>query len=127
MRVLQRRHGKAEDRADPRRALGPVPPLRVLGLRNSFQKRKPEPDLFLHAAAEFDAEPKNCVVVEDSISGVKAGVAAGMRVIGFTGGSHTHQGHADELTDAGAETVVRRLIDIPPIIEVFAEWEGMPA
>ena len=91
------------------------------------KKRKPEPDLFLHAAAEFDAKPKNCVVVEDSISGVKAGVAAGMRVIGFTGGSHTHQGHADELTDAGAETVVRRLIDIPPVIEVFAEWEGIPA
>lgn len=91
------------------------------------KKRKPEPDLFLHAAAEFDVAPKNCVVVEDSIAGVKAGVAAGMRVIGFTGGSHTHPGHADELTDAGAETVIRRLTDIPAIIEVFADWQGLPA
>ena len=50
-----------------------------------------------------------------------------MRVIGFTGGSHTHPGHADELTDAGAETVVRRLADIPAIIDAFASWEGLPA
>ena len=91
------------------------------------KKRKPEPDLFLHAAAEFDIAPQNCVVIEDSISGVKAGVAANMRVIGFTGGSHTHPGHADELTDAGAETVVRRLADIPAIIDAFASWEGLPA
>ena len=81
----------------------------------------------LALAQEFGVEPAHCVVVEDSIAGIKGGVAAGMRVIGFTGGSHTHPGHADELTDAGAETVVRRLIDIPPIIEVFAEWEGLPA
>ena len=86
--------------------------------------RKPEPDIFLHAANEFDVKPDNCVVVEDSVSGVLGGKAAGMRVIGFTGGSHSHQGHADSLTDAGAETVVRRLLDIPPIIEAFASWDG---
>ena len=91
------------------------------------KKRKPEPDLFLHAAAEFDVAPENCVVIEDSIAGVLAGKAAGMRVIGFTGGSHTHPGHADELTDAGAETVVRRLGDIPAIIAAFADWEGILA
>ena len=87
--------------------------------------RKPKPDLFLHAAKEFGVEPSACVVIEDSIPGIQAGVAAGMRVIGFTGGSHTHQGHADTLTDAGAETVVRRLVDIPPIIEAFALWGGL--
>ncbi len=90
-------------------------------------KRKPEPDIFLHAAAEFEVAPENCVVVEDSIAGIKAGKAAGMRVIGFTGGSHTHPAHADELTEAGAETVVRRLAEIPAIIEAFAEWEGLMA
>ncbi|MEL7274007.1 MAG: HAD family phosphatase [Pseudomonadota bacterium] len=87
-------------------------------------KRKPEPDIFLHAAKEFDADPKNCVVVEDSIAGVTAGKAAGMRVVGFTGGSHNHPALADQLTDAGAETVVRRLADIPAVVETFGLWDG---
>ena len=91
------------------------------------KKRKPEPDIFLHAAAEFNVAPRNCVVIEDSIAGIQAGKTASMRVIGFTGGSHTHQGHADALTEAGAETVVRRLIEIPAIIEAFALWEGVDA
>ncbi len=88
------------------------------------QEKKPKPGLFLHAAKEFGVEPGSCAVIEDSIPGVLAGKAAGMRVIGFTGGAHTHQGHADMLTDAGAETVVRRLVEIPAIIEAFASWDG---
>ncbi|MEE9313515.1 MAG: HAD-IA family hydrolase [Rhizobiaceae bacterium] len=87
-------------------------------------KRKPAPDIFLHAAKEFGVEPAACVVIEDSTPGVIGAKAAGMRVIGFTGGSHTYQGHADILTDAGAETVVRRLVDIPAILEAFALWDG---
>lgn len=90
-------------------------------------KRKPEPDIFLHAAKEFGVSPSACVVVEDSTAGVLAGKAAGMRVIGFTGGSHTHQGHADTLTEAGAETVVKRLVDIVPIIAAFEHWDGADA
>lgn len=88
-------------------------------------KRKPEPDIFLHAAKEFDVDPKNCAVIEDSVAGIQAGKRAGMRVIGFVGGSHTYPGHADVLTEAGAETVVRRLIDIIPIIDAFAHWDGI--
>ncbi|HET8603914.1 MAG TPA: HAD family hydrolase [Marmoricola sp.] len=47
---------------------------------------KPAPDLFLHAAARMGAVPDRCAVVEDSVPGVRAGVAAGMSVFGFTGG-----------------------------------------
>jgi HAD superfamily hydrolase (TIGR01509 family) len=89
------------------------------------KKRKPEPDMFLHAADEFGVSPASCVVIEDSIAGVQAGNAAGMRTIGFTGGSHTHATHADVLTEAGAETVVNRLIDLPKVIEAFANWRGV--
>lgn len=85
---------------------------------------KPAPDLFLHAAKEFETDPGCCVVVEDSVAGVSGAIAAGMRVIGFTGGGHTYSGHADALTDAGAETVVRRLSDIPTVIGAFDLWEG---
>ena len=49
---------------------------------------KPAPDLFLHAAARMGADPRACVVVEDSGAGLAAGQAAGMQVWHFTGGSH---------------------------------------
>jgi len=44
---------------------------------------KPAPDLFLHAAATMGFDPATTVVVEDSVAGVQAGVAAGMRVLGY--------------------------------------------
>jgi HAD superfamily hydrolase (TIGR01509 family) len=51
-------------------------------------KGKPAPDLFLHAAQQMGVEPENCLVIEDSVPGIKAALAAGMRVLHFTGGSH---------------------------------------
>ena len=50
---------------------------------------KPAPDLFLHAAKSMGAAPRDCVVVEDTLTGVKAGVAAAMRVFAYAGGAHT--------------------------------------
>jgi len=47
---------------------------------------KPAPDVFLYAAARMTTEPARCVVIEDSASGVAAGMAAGMRVIAYGGG-----------------------------------------
>lgn len=49
---------------------------------------KPAPDLFLHAAARMGHEPCNCLVIEDSVPGVQAAVAAGMDVIGYAGDPH---------------------------------------
>ena len=55
----------------------------------SMVKRgKPAPDLFLHAASTLGAEPKNCLVIEDSEAGLLAGENAGMTVWRFVGGSH---------------------------------------
>lgn len=51
-------------------------------------KAKPNPDIFLKAAEDMGIRPENCVVFEDSLSGVKAGNAAGMKVVGITT-SHT--------------------------------------
>ena len=47
---------------------------------------KPDPGLFLHAAQALGAEPSRCIVVEDSLSGIRAAHAAGMRVLGYTAG-----------------------------------------
>ncbi len=57
---------------------------------------KPEPDLFLYAAEQMGQAPENCVVVEDSLLGVTAAMAAGMRVLAYAA-----EGDADALTAAG--------------------------
>ena len=85
-------------------------------------KPKPAPDVFLYAAGELKADPANTFVIEDSVHGVAGAKAAGMRVIGFTGAAHTYPGHADALTDAGAETVIRRWAELKPVLTALAEW-----
>lgn len=49
---------------------------------------KPAPDLFFHTADKMNVEPEKCLVIEDSLPGMEAGVAAGMLVWRFTGASH---------------------------------------
>lgn len=83
---------------------------------------KPKPDIFLHGAQQFGVDPSRCLVVEDSTHGVHAARAAGMRVVGFTGASHTYPSHADRLTDAGAETVISRMQDLPAVVAALGEW-----
>jgi HAD superfamily hydrolase (TIGR01509 family) len=75
----------------------------------------PAPDLFLYAARQMGFAPADCVVVEDSVNGVLAGQAAGMVVLGFTGGGHCGPEHEANLTRAGARAVfadMRRLPDV---------------
>ncbi len=89
-------------------------------------KDKPAPDVYLHAAREFGVDANQCVVIEDSAHGVEGGVAAGMRVVGFTGASHTYMGHSDQLMDAGAETIIRHLGELVQVVEAFSVWDGLP-
>ena len=85
-------------------------------------KPKPAPDVFLYGAEKMGADPAKTFVVEDSVHGVAGAKAAGMRVIGFTGASHSHPGHADLLMEAGAETAIRRWADFAPMLAALAEW-----
>src|SRR5207253_9564476 len=66
---------------------------------------KPAPDLFLFAAERLGMPPEGCIVVEDSPAGAAAAVAAGMPVVGFCGGSHCPQDHAERLDAAGCSRV----------------------
>lgn len=62
---------------------------------------KPHPDLFLHAAESMGASPHACVVIEDSLSGVRAAHAAGMKAIAYASGDMD----AATLRNAGATIV----------------------
>ena len=68
---------------------------------------KPEPDLFLFAAASMGFAPARCTVIEDSRFGVTGAIAAGMTAIGFAGSSHIEPHHAQALAEAGALYVER--------------------
>jgi len=91
--------------------------LRQVGLWSHFEPHvysadhvanaKPAPDIFLHAAAQLGVRPAECLVLEDSVNGVVAARAAGMRVWGFLGGSHVHDGFGGRLMAAGAERLAR--------------------
>jgi HAD superfamily hydrolase (TIGR01509 family) len=96
--------------------------LSLTGLAPHFDRRlytaemvecgKPAPDLFLYAAERMHADPRRTLVIEDSVSGVRAAKAAGMTAWGFVGGSHyqSRDGKAI-LHEAGADRVFRRMAD----------------
>ncbi|WP_246074243.1 HAD family hydrolase [Flavobacterium daemonense] len=79
---------------------GPVEKIRlnleVAGLLDKFENKifssyqinswKPEPEIFLHAAKEMGFEVKDCIVLEDSKAGIKAGISGGFKVYGFANG-----------------------------------------
>ena len=100
--------------------------LSLVGLYERFQpnlfstvavaRGKPAPDLFLYAAAQMGAMPQHCVVIEDSIPGVSAAVAAGMTAIGCTGGSHCRPELSARLTAQGAVQVTHTMSALLPIL-----------
>lgn len=79
------------------------------------ERGKPAPDLFLHAAAAMGAEPRRCVVVEDSPVGVQAARAAGMRVLGFAAPGRTPAGRL-----AGADAVFADMAELPGLVDGLA-------
>jgi HAD superfamily hydrolase (TIGR01509 family) len=100
--------------------------LGVTGLYDRFAGRifsafdvpngKPAPDLFLLAARSMGAEPHDCVVVEDSRSGVEAARAAGMHCFAYAGGlTPTHQLRGPDTT------VFHHMRDLPGLLAAHAQ------
>jgi HAD superfamily hydrolase (TIGR01509 family) len=73
---------------------------------------KPDPDVFLYAAERMGVRPERCAVVEDSVLGVQAGVAAGMSVFAYTGTADVPR-----LREAGAQTVFDEMAELPALLE----------
>jgi HAD superfamily hydrolase (TIGR01509 family) len=77
---------------------------------------KPAPDLFLFAAEQMNVPPARCLVIEDSVAGVTGGMAAGMMVFGFHGGSHCGPDTAETLRAAGAAVTFDDMRQLPDLI-----------
>ncbi len=111
--------------------------LRVTGYETLFAphifssaevaRGKPYPDLFLYAADAMGAEAHDCLVIEDSVSGVEAARAAGMAVFGFVGGSHfSRLDDGADLTAAGAELIFDDMAKLPEIVAARSAPAAMP-
>jgi beta-phosphoglucomutase-like phosphatase (HAD superfamily) len=72
-----------------------------------FARGKPDPEIFLTAGAELDLSPRECFVVEDSVSGIEAARAAGMAALGVA-----RLDDVELLTNAGADLVVTTLDEV---------------
>lgn len=72
-------------------------------------RAKPEPDLFLYAAAQLESPPERCMVLEDSPRGIEAARRAGMTVVGLT------TTHEREILTA-ADRVVGSFSEIVPLL-----------
>ena len=92
--------------------------LRKVGLMDYFEGRifsgyetprsKPFPDVYLAAAAALQVSPTRCAVVEDTVTGVTAGVAAGAVVFAYA-----PDGDGAALRDAGAVEIFASMADLP--------------
>jgi beta-phosphoglucomutase-like phosphatase (HAD superfamily) len=67
---------------------------------------KPAPDLFLHAAHGLGVQPEGCVVIEDSLYGVRGAKIAGMTVIAYAA-----LASAPALRDSGADHVITAMAE----------------
>ena len=75
---------------------------------SQYERGKPAPDCYLLAAAKLGVEPRDCVVFEDAINGIRSARAAGMSVVAITG-THDRRG----LEDAGPDRIVSSFRELP--------------
>jgi HAD superfamily hydrolase (TIGR01509 family) len=82
---------------------------------------KPAPDVYLLAARTMGVPPENCLVIEDSATGVRAALAAGMRVIGFIGASHIPPEHAETLRRLGVTALIDHMDQLHAQVNALKE------
>lgn len=81
--------------------------------------QKPDPEIYILTARKLGIEPENCVVIEDSLAGVTAGVEAGMTVIGMV----SEYASGEDLQEAGAKEVVDSLAEVMLLLRQDASQE----
>jgi HAD superfamily hydrolase (TIGR01509 family) len=87
---------------------------------HEMTRSKPYPDVYLAAAKALHADPARCAIVEDTVTGVNAGVAAGATVFGYSPQEPGHSG-PDALRQAGVVEVFRDMADLPALL---LKWQS---
>jgi len=82
---------------------------------HDMPRSKPHPDVYLAAAQALAADPRRCAVVEDTVTGVTAGVAAGGTVFAYAPASSAHI-RIDDLLAAGAHHVFSDMAQLPALL-----------
>lgn len=105
--------------------------LRITGLTPYFGARittyehvprpKPAPDVFREAARRAGFQPADCIVIEDSVTGVTSAHAAGCAVLGFTGTHPNVDEHARKLQAAGARATFHGMERLPGLVRAILD------
>lgn len=106
-----------------------VAALRITGLTPFFGDRitsfehvarpKPEPDVFIEAARRAGYATQDCIVIEDSVTGVTAAHAAGCAVLGFAGTHPQQDEQSLKLLAAGARAAFNHMSTLPKLVRGF--------
>ena len=80
---------------------------------HDLPRSKPYPDVYLAAAASLGLDARRCLVVEDTVQGVQAGVAAGATVWGYCPDVPNHHTSPQALLDAGAVRILSSMATLP--------------
>ncbi len=87
---------------------------------HEMPRSKPFPDVYLAAAQALGVDPKRCAIVEDTVTGATAGVAAGATVFGYSPGEPGHSG-ARVLRSVGVAHVFTDMRALPALL---AGWQA---
>ena len=86
---------------------------------HELPRSKPAPDVYLAAAAALGVDPRRCAVVEDTVTGVTAGVTAGATVFGYSPPEAGHDA-PEALRAAGASVIFTVMDALPGLLQVRA-------
>jgi HAD superfamily hydrolase (TIGR01509 family) len=98
--------------------IGAISYLDAVVYGDEVENGKPEPDIFLKAAQSIGASPDECIVIEDSINGIKAGHAAGMKVV--------HIPDTIEITEDIAALTDCICHDLSQVVTIIDYWNKKP-
>jgi HAD superfamily hydrolase (TIGR01509 family) len=84
---------------------------------HELPRSKPAPDVYLAAAAALVVDPRRCAVVEDTVTGVTAGVAAGATVFGYSPPEAGHDA-PEALRQAGAVIIFTDMAALPALLQL---------